>query len=262
MKNTHIGVTKVCTQVLTAVLFVLIIVFSNNRADAFSLTPWKWPQTQLGASVTLTYSYSNFLDGGLLDSHEQPVPVGLLRGSIEEALSLWAAVAPLNFVELPDIGPPPSSSDASYFGTGIPQIRIGHHPLDGFGNVKAHGYYPTQSGSTDQLPGDVHFDDQDRWEMIGSLNYPDILGAAVHELGHSLGLDHSADIQAVMYPTFPRRQGLGTAFLTADDIAGIQAIYGSGVGSVSPIPEPCGAILLITGFFGILLSFRKHRQCA
>ena len=169
-------------------------------------------------------------------------------------MSLWAAVAPLHFIEVPDMGPTPTAADPSYFGTGLPQIRIGHHPLDGFGKVKAHGYYPPQSGSDDQLPGDVHFDDQDRWEMIGSLTYPDILGAAVHELGHSLGLYHSTDIQAVMYPTFPRRQGPGTAFLTADDIAGIQAIYGSGVGSVSPIPEPRGAILLATAVIGILLS--------
>lgn len=177
-------------------------------------------------------------------------------------MSLWAVVAPLKFIEVPDVGPLPSASDPSYFGTGLPQIRIGHHPLDGFGTVKGHGYYPPQIGSADQNAGDVHFDDQDRWEMIGSLTYPDILGAAVHELGHSLGMDHSAGTQAVMYPTFPRRQGLGTAFLTADDIAGIHAIYGSGVGSVSPMPEPHGAILLVTGIFGTLLSFRKHQQRA
>jgi Matrixin len=258
MKTTHTRAANRCLLKLAVVLFALNIAWSGSQTYAYELSPWKWPQTQLGAPVTLTYSYSNFLDGGLLDSSEHPVPVDLLRSSIEEALSVWAAVVPLHFIEVPDMGPIPTAADLSYFGTGFPQIRIGHHPIDGFGNVKAHGYYPPQSGSDDQIPGDVHFDDQDRWEMIGSLTYPDILGAAVHELGHSLGLFHSTDEQAVMFPTFPRRQGLGTAFLTADDVAGIQAIYGSGVGSVTPIPEPRAAILLLVGIFGILSSFRQR----
>jgi hypothetical protein len=244
--------------VLAFVLFFLSIALHPRSAHAYALIGTKWPQSQLGAPITLTYSYSNFLDGGLLDSNNQPVPVSLLRGSIEEALSLWAAVVPISFVEVPDAGPLPTAADASYFDIGVPQIRIGHHLLDGFGNVKAHGYYPPSFGDTDQLPGDVHFDDQDRWDLIGSLTYPDILGAAVHELGHTLGLDHSTDINAVMYPTFPRRSGLGTAFLTSDDIAGIQAIYGIGSGTVAPMatPEPAGAILLATGIFAALFPRR------
>src|SRR5215510_7733346 len=47
-----------------------------------------------------------------------------------------------------------------------------------------------------------------------------------HEFGHALGLAHSTVTAAMMYPYYggPHR------YLDADDTAGIQAIYGSGVG--------------------------------
>lgn len=46
---------------------------------------------------------------------------------------------------------------------------------------------------------------------------------AAHELGHSLGLSHSTDIGALMYPTYIFS---GDVQLSQDDINGIQAIYG------------------------------------
>ena len=65
-----------------------------------------------------------------------------------------------------------------------------------------------------------------------------MLGATVHELGHSLGLGHSSVSDANMYWIFTRYSGPGTAVLHADDLAGIQVIYGAGVGSVTPLPVP------------------------
>lgn len=48
------------------------------------------------------------------------------------------------------------------------------------------------------------------------------LSVAVHELGHALGLDHSNDIQSVMYPTDQGKTGLTDA-----DINALKAIYSS-----------------------------------
>lgn len=45
----------------------------------------------------------------------------------------------------------------------------------------------------------------------------------LHEFGHSLGLAHSTDPNAIMYPYL----GPNNANLNASDIAGIQALYGS-----------------------------------
>ncbi|MBI3845955.1 MAG: matrixin family metalloprotease [Planctomycetes bacterium] len=53
----------------------------------------------------------------------------------------------------------------------------------------------------------------------------DIQGVACHEFGHALGLGHSSDPAATMYPsTSAGATNLRT--IAADDVAGIQSIYG------------------------------------
>lgn len=60
-----------------------------------------------------------------------------------------------------------------------------------------------------------------------SFNPPDgwydLVGVAEHELGHALGLGHSADSAAVMYSALP---ACAYKRINYDDIGGIQAIYG------------------------------------
>jgi len=47
-----------------------------------------------------------------------------------------------------------------------------------------------------------------------------------HELGHALGLDHSTSVDATMYPSYSAcSQSFRT--LAPDDIAGVQALYGT-----------------------------------
>ena len=59
--------------------------------------------------------------------------------------------------------------------------------------------------------------------MVAGINF---LYVATHELGHSLGLDHSSDPNAVMYPTY--EEGDSKNFkLAQDDINGIQKLYGN-----------------------------------
>jgi hypothetical protein len=230
-----------------------------------------------GSPVVLTYSYQNLFDGALKMPNGQPLPADLIRGSIEEALGLWASVAPLHFVEVEDDGLR-YGAGAIQFGT----IRFRHNYINGTDpeigdpSAKARAFFP---GTIGVAPGDVEFDDSDRWQEVGTLRQPDILGAAIHELGHALGLGHSTgtlpgeywtydvynamneviEVQtpkgdANMFWIFTRYTGLGTGMLTPDDIAGIQAIYGAGVGSVSPlivVPEPAAWLLLIAGLVAI-----------
>jgi hypothetical protein len=58
---------------------------------------------------------------------------------------------------------------------------------------------------------------------------------ATHELGHALGLGHSSNAEATMYPKYTRcSQALRT--LDADDIAGVRALYGTSSGSKNTAP--------------------------
>jgi hypothetical protein len=235
--------------------------------QAFSIQGGKWPQPGgLGSPVTITYSYNNLLDGGLKQPNGQPLPASLIRASVEEAFSLWASVVPLHFVEVPDQGPEPPTG-GGYPNGQFGQIRFNHTFINGPDipgqqpMAKAQAYFPSTGGN---LGGDVFFDNGDPWQQSGTLPIPDVLGATIHELGHSLGLGHSSLPQANMYWIFTRYQGPGTgAALHPDDIAGIQQVYGAGVGSVTPlstvVPEPA-AWMLISGIFAVgACKFRRVR---
>lgn len=59
-----------------------------------------------------------------------------------------------------------------------------------------------------------------RWSVDGRDN--DIESVSLHEVGHLLGLDHTRDRAAVMFPTV---QEDARRALAADDLAGVRAIY-------------------------------------
>ncbi|MBL8144008.1 MAG: matrixin family metalloprotease, partial [Acidobacteria bacterium] len=98
----------------------------------------------------------------------------------------------------------------------------GNNDPDFSPNVLAHAFYPD---APEPYAGDVHFNDElFRWH-IGGPTYEgsgNVFDVALHELGHSLGLAHTSDPNAVMYAYLGGRTFAG---LTADDIAAIQTIY-------------------------------------
>jgi hypothetical protein len=250
---------------------------------SFSTTGSQWAQPGAcgtnfckGTPLEITYSYENMFDEALKMPNGQPLPANVIRESIEEALALWASVTPLSFREVEDDG-------LAYWqgSTKFGQIRFRHilingpDPVIGDPIAKAQAWFP--SGSSDQ-GGDVEFDHADRWQVVGTLKQPDILGAAIHEIGHALGLNHSLVQQsnqfwsyqrynslgqvenyqtpkgnANMFWIFNRFTGPGSGFLFQDDINGIRSIYGAGQGSVLPlnlvIPEPASIALMIFAFF-------------
>jgi hypothetical protein len=236
-------------------LLCLLAFGHAQTAGAYALVGSQWPQPGgPGTAITLTYSFQNMFDGGIrgpgatADANGRfhpdgpPLPNDLIKHSIEQALGLWASVAPINYVEVPDT--------AASHG----QVRFMHIYINGVDPpdpqdpiAKAQAYYP---GGVET---DVQFDESDPWQAVGTTHIPDIFGAATHEIGHTLGLAHSDDPSAVMYWIFQRFQGLGTGHLSADDIAGIRAIYGSGHGSVTPlsVPEPGSLILGVIGAVGV-----------
>ncbi len=166
----------------------------QSRLSTYNLSGAAWPSDALG-HVNLTYSYNPL----------SIVPVGG-RSSVESAFALWAAVAPLNFVEVPSIG---VAGDIE-----ITFSLTNRFPI--VGQANSPGLYPTA--------GDIVF-------FSGSVGI--LREVSVHEIGHSLGLGHSEVRDSVMYYLqIERPMGLH-----ADDIAGIQRLYGIGVGSVIPLPR-------------------------
>lgn len=248
--------------VFVLVSFCLLTLGHTQIAGAYALVGTQWPQPGgLGTPITLTYSFQNMFDGGMRgpgatpDANGRfhpdgpPLPNDLIKHSIEQALGLWASVAPINYVEVPDT--------AASHG----QVRFMHIYINGVDPpdpqdpiAKAQAYYP---GGVET---DVQFDESDPWQAVGTTHIPDIFGAATHEIGHTLGLAHSDDSNAVMYWIFQRFAGLGTGHLSADDIAGIQAIYGTGRGSVTPlsVPEPGSLILGVIG--AVLVGLLRRRR--
>ncbi|XVF14168.1 hypothetical protein REPUB_Repub09cG0034000 [Reevesia pubescens] len=72
--------------------------------------------------------------------------------------------------------------------------------------------------------GRFHYDADENWSSNPAPNQMDLESVAVHEIGHNLGLDHSWDQYAVMYPTI--QLGTTKRNLGQDDINGLQALYG------------------------------------
>jgi hypothetical protein len=230
---------------------------------AFALQGGKFPQPDgLGSPITITYSFNNLLDGGIIDHNGVSLSIQLIRRSVEEALGAWAAHAPLHFVEVADEGGGPFLGE--YPNGQFGKIRFSHVYINGPDIpdqppiAKAMAVFPNAGGN---IASDVFFDHSDPWQEVGTLPQPDILGAAIHEIGHALGLGHTNDSSANMYWIFHRFDGLGTGQLFADDILGIQAIYGMGTGSVTPlsVPEP-STIALGVAFAACIFSARGRSR--
>jgi hypothetical protein len=136
-----------------------------------------------------------------------------VNDALFRAYRSWALIAQI----APRGGPAPGDINV-LFGSGN---HGDSWPFDGAGSVLAHGFPPPPNNGT--LAGDLHFDDAETWTTNLPPTGTDLPTVALHEAGHTLGLDHSAVASAVMFAFYggPRRT------LTDDDIAGLRSIYGT-----------------------------------
>src|SRR5215207_7273336 len=141
------------------------------------------------------------------------------RDLIRRAFALWAGQTALTFTEISD-----SSTADIVIGWATGEHGDGD-PFDGPGDVLAHASFPNPYDKSQVF---LHFDDDERWVDSDTRNV-DLLTVAAHEIGHTLGLAHSSDPNALMFSAYsgPHR------FLDNDDVAGVENLYG-----VARAPQP------------------------
>ncbi|PVD32788.1 hypothetical protein C0Q70_08234 [Pomacea canaliculata] len=177
--------------------------------QSFALSGTKWEHDTLSWKLTKTTNK--------LSNEDQ-------RRVMHEAFNVWSQTAPLTFREV-------RSNDNADIVILFGRNNHGDsYPFDGRGKVLAHAYGPGKS----DLAGDAHFDDEEHWTRDAKTG-SDLLMVASHELGHSLGLSHSRDPNALMYPYY----GMQTALkLGDDDIQAIQSLYGTRLGPLPTTRRP------------------------
>ncbi|GAB6028050.1 hypothetical protein CHUAL_002269 [Chamberlinius hualienensis] len=157
-----------------------------------------------------------------LEKMTRKVPRNLVMNDMRRAFDLWSKASNLQFNYI-DYKPREEEVDivvsfeTSAHGDG--------YNFDGSGGVLAHAFMPTGS----DIAGDLHLDEEEKWKTHYDLekNPGDgmsILWVATHELGHSLGLDHSNDINAIMFPSYTGKS-MDIDQLPYDDQAAIKELY-------------------------------------
>jgi hypothetical protein len=171
----------------------------SRGALAYSLAD-RWNRTDL------TYYFHNC---------PRTIDCGEGQQAVRAGFQAWADLSPLTFTE---VNSPRQADIELMWTTDTPE-------LGSIGGVLAFAYFPSDGG-------DVFFDDNEPWSAFDGSEF-DLYLVAAHEIGHALGLNHSSDPDALMYPVLTRR----TFGLAPDDSAAIQALYGANEG-VEPDSQP------------------------
>ena len=152
------------------------------------------------------------------------LPVASAQSEIVRAFQQWSNNADVQFV--PGTSATGDQTVSIMFAQGL---HGDNYPFAPGSAVLAHTFFPSPT-DPEPLAGDMHLNEDQDWHIGTDI---DLYTVALHEAGHALGLGHTDDPNTVMYPYY--RLG---AVLSAGDIAGVQALYGSADTSTPPVSAP------------------------
>lgn len=173
----------------------------------------------------ITYFFQNGTGDIVGDGEQQ---------AIRDGFALWSAQTDLAFLEVCNANVADIVILWDTFAHGDPDPPcIGGacdfdgqaNPATGTGVILAHALGGPPPNDFGDNAGDIHFDDSENWTLNTRGNHAqpiDLVTVAAHEIGHSLGLDHTTVAGSLMEAIYTGSH----RFLGADDIAGIQSIYG------------------------------------
>ncbi|XP_074527744.1 matrix metalloproteinase-18 [Halichoeres trimaculatus] len=146
-----------------------------------------------------------------ITGNNSPIPRSKVHKVFRAAWKIWSNVASMKLRKR-------SRKEADI----VISFHNGDHkdgaPFDGKGGILAHAFLPGSG-----IGGDVHFDADEDWSF--NTTGFNLLVVAVHEFGHALGLPHSSDPGAIMYPSynFAPTHELQLSFR---DVKDVQRMYG------------------------------------
>lgn len=178
----------------------------------------KWGDGLFGTTGgTVTYTFAGPFDPTYYDYSAELSAA--FQAVVADAFEKWSDYADIQFEYTAEV----ASAD----------IALGWDRIDGFDGTLAETIYQYSPVTSELIWAEIRFDVAEDWVMSGDLSsswQTDFYAVALHEIGHAIGLDHTSDLDSIMYTWY------GSVFdLTGTDITGIQALYGSPELAWSPL---------------------------
>jgi len=194
---------------------------------------WKSGSIQVAISTSLTAETYNIR------------PNSDVAGAIRRSLATWEAVGAIQFEQVSS--DKQSVSPAGNAGDGVSLITIAQTPENllmfskdaGDVSARTRVFYNRRGFITE---ADIVLNPYQQFSTEGAIGTFDLESTLTHEIGHLLGLEHSAVFGATMHDNYGKNglfslQSFSARSLGEDDIASVRALYGSGTDT-----ECCGRI--------------------
>lgn len=188
-------------------------VLSGDQGDWDQTLPWS-------EANSLTLSFAP--DGTRIGQHTSSLFATLGNWSSREwqdavvgAFQTWARTSNINVGVVKDDGSPFGTAAPNYGDPRFGDVRLGAVPMSLDSLAVAIPHDDPVAGS---WSGDVLFNSE-----VNFASIDEVFAVALHEIGHVLGLGHSADPQSPMYETLDASRRTPSAA----DLQALQGLYGS-----------------------------------